>query len=458
MSSAIDWVACPGRVAIAALVVAVLGIAVTAGMAGAQWSDVYVWEKVYGGAGEVDVATDVRQAPDGGFIVGGYVGKKDGSSEAYLLKINGQGEKVWDKRFGEGTTNEFYCVLPVDGGYLCVGGTNEETGRGNDIYLVKVSSSGNEVWSKTYGTALTDFASKIIPASDGGYIVLGRTQRTDKRGFDAYLLKVNSNGNQVWDSRITNQSHDSCSDIKATADGGYVIAGIQKRLEGRPDDAYLLKTDSSGKKVWEQVYGGTYYDKGFAVAEVEGGYLLMGETTSYGNGTLGDFWLVRTDGAGKELWNATYGDKGWEDASSVMLKMPDGGFLICGGTTSIGNGNLDCYLLKVDRDGRFMWDAAYGTGSYERASSVVRATDGSYVIAGVQQKTGNMDDIYLVRTNGGPGLNSHLNWGGQADDSGAGGDQGNSGDSGNDGDSGSGKKSGGILQAIIDLIKSLFGL
>jgi hypothetical protein len=423
------------------------------GAASADTADHIVWDKTISGQGSY-TAKEIRETPDGGYIVAGYTTPTSGGkNKAYLLKLDAAGTKVLEKTYGTTDSEFFNSVLPVSDGYICAGGVLGGTPKNNDIRLVKIDKSGIVLWSKTFGTKEeNETIHSIIAATDGGYILMGRLLSGDKLGYDVHLMKVDTTGKLVWEKTIDYGNHVECNDIAAASDGGYVITGSIKVNE-KLDNVFLLKTDKSGNKAWETYYGGLWYDRGYSVVQADDGYMILGDTTTYGNGD-GDLWLIKTDKAGKEQWNRTIGDKSIEEAATIM-KTIDGGYILGGSTTAIGNGNLDYYMVKVDKLGKFQWDAAYGKAGYDQASFVIQDKAGDYLLLGNSLPGGSNSDIYIVKSSGGAGLNSHLNWGGSGGSTNNGG-TGNNTNSGGSGTNGDGSSSGGgFIASFINWIKGL---
>jgi len=182
----------------------------------------------------------------------------------------------------------------------------------------------------------------------------------------------------MW-SQIYEESgrFESAYSVIETSDGGYAIVGES----GLDSDFCLLKTDEWGNMQWTKTYGGTKDDRAFSVVETsDGGYALAGYTESFGAGSF-DFWLVKTDVNGSMQWNRTYGGSNLEKAYS-LIKTSDGGYVIAGYVQSSGFRGYDFWLVKTDLNGNMVWNQTYGRKDDEFAYSVVEASDGGYVVAG----------------------------------------------------------------------------
>jgi len=261
-------------------------------------SAVKKWSKTFGGSKD-DEGDSVQQTSDGGYIVVGHTSSYGaGYSDVYLIKTDASGNKVWEKTFGGGNIDVGESVQQTsDGGYIVAGGTMPYgTGKGG-VYLIKTDASGNKVWEKTFG-GKDDEGHSVQQTSDGGYIVAGITNSYGAGGYDVYLIKTDASGNKVWEKTFGGSKDEEWSSVQQTSDGGYIIAGDTMSYGAGVSDVYLIKTDASGNKVWEKTFGGNKGDSGKLVQQTsDGGYIVVGTTNSYGAGVL-NVYLIKTDANG----------------------------------------------------------------------------------------------------------------------------------------------------------------
>jgi len=306
-------------------------------------------------------------------------------------------QESWIQTHGGSSADVCYDMVPTsDGNFIAVGYTYSFGAGLGDFYAIKLDNNGNILWEQTYGGTNSDAASAVYVCSDG-YVMIGKTKSFGIGRYDACLIKTDTNGNTVWTNTFGGFIDDEGCDVIQTHDGGFAIAGITKSMAVGEQDMYLVKTDAGGQLEWEKAYGDFYKDEAYAVLQTnDNGYLLAGHTRSFGE-VSGDIFVVRTNSSGDTLWTRRYG--GSEDEWGYdMLKTPDNGFLIAGITSSYGAGDYDYYLIKISAGGDLIWEKTYGGYDTDYCQSFIQTTDGGYMLAGYTSSYGNGGfDQYLVK-------------------------------------------------------------
>jgi hypothetical protein len=205
---------------------------------------------------------------------------------------------------------------------------------------------------------LDDCGNSVQCSSDGGYVITGKTLSFDAGGGDVYLIKTDKSGNMQWSNTFGDSEHQEqgfC--VRQTSDGRYVIAGTSSDLSDLDEDACLVKTNADGNQEWYKIFGGDDRDGGTGVQQTGDGYVLCGYTHSFG---ALDFnaWLIKTDASGSRQWDQTFGGNAWDQAEAVQ-QTSDGGYVMAGMTRSDVPWE-QAWLIKTDADGMLEWSKTFG--------------------------------------------------------------------------------------------------
>ncbi|MDD2889850.1 MAG: T9SS type A sorting domain-containing protein [bacterium] len=357
-----------------------------------------IWTRVFGGIG-TEEGWNVQQTTDGGYIVCGYTSSFGaGSDDIYLIKTNSSGDTLWTKTFG-GTGSDYGYSLQqtTDSGYILCGYTSSFGAGGSDIYLIKTNSSGDTLWTKTYGGTGSDYGYSVQQTTDSGYIVCGYTYSFGAGGSDAWLIKTDGNGDTLWTKTFGGTGSDYGHSVQQTTDGGYIVCGYTYSFGAGGSDAWLIKTDGNGDTLWTKTFGGTDSDNGWSAQQTgDGGFIVNVITYSFGAGSE-DVWLVKTDSMGNTLWTKTYGGTSY-DYSYVTKQTKDGGYIICGHTESFGVGQCDVWPIKTDSIGDTLWTKLLGGAGEDCILSLQQTTDGGYILSGRTSSFGTgSSDVWLIR-------------------------------------------------------------
>lgn len=357
-----------------------------------------IWQTTYGGSG-LDYCYAARQTADNGFVFAGVKTLSCGNgADFWLLKTDQDGSIQWQNSFG-GTANDYAYSLTQtsDGGYVLTGFTESFGAGGRDVWLVKTDELGNLLWSNTLGLSNWDEGRAVIQTDDEGFIVAGSITSYFTGTVDVLLARFNSSGDLLWTKSYGESGSESGLSVQQTADGGYVVTGCTSSWGAGSDDLYLLKTDSQGTMEWDQTFGGSHVDWGRSVQQTsDGGYIVTGYTSSYGSG-YEDVWLIKTDEEGNLQWDRTYGGSLSDEGSHVQQTF-EGGYVISATTGSYGAGSLDLWVIKTDSNGNVQWDLTRGGSDWDTGHSVEQTSDGGYIVAGDTRSFGSgSSDAILVR-------------------------------------------------------------
>lgn len=354
--------------------------------------------KTIGGAGN-ETGTWVISTGDG-YLISGYVSSASGNQDALLVRVDNQGEIIWQKKFGGGSSEQFNGVVVLSDGYLAYGETQSYGAGGSDMFLVKVDGNGNILWSKTIGeSAYTDLTRYVLTLDDGGVILSGASAPTGSNAYNSTFTRMDAAGNILWAKKYSSPVSNICNanlvrndtiflsggmdseaffgfaDLQTgylydgwlysgtgtealyymqfAEDGNPVIADhTHSALTGEDVEFWAQKVDaSSGQVIWSKVYYRTADNLRGHIEKIQGGGFLLVPYDN-GNTNTGDALLVKIDGNGNLIWSYNYGGA-MADRLLKAFQTDDGGFIAVGDTRSYSsNGSSDILLLKTDAGGQ----------------------------------------------------------------------------------------------------------
>lgn len=349
-----------------------------------------VWSKTFGGSKD-DIATSVIQTKDNGFLIAGTTNSPDGDAQGngsqgglLLLKLKTNGSLEWKKLFASGFgfgEVDFQkadgTVKPVikaadDGGYiLAAARANGLPTTEADVWLAKLTSTGSESWTATFGGNQDDFVNDILVCSDGGFLITGSTassstsiQGAGKGFFDAYIIKTNANGKLLWQKGFGGTNYDAAYSAVEGADKSYYVVGETNSTDGDLlsgaglKDAFVVKFSEDGKLNWRNKFGGTNNDGFYSIQKTLDNKLIA---FGYSNSKIGeikpksslaDAWVMKFELNGLIITNALFGGADIEIARSGYL-LSDGNFIVAGNSNSVdgdvedNHGQADFWVFRT---------------------------------------------------------------------------------------------------------------
>lgn len=350
-----------------------------------------IWTRTYGGTNH-DFGCAVRICPDHGFIICGATASfGNGGWDVYLVRTDANGDTVWTRTYGGPSHDEGRDVaLTPDGGFLAAGYTSSYGAGGRDVYVVRVDAGGDTLWARTYGGALDDEAVSIQPSRDGGYVVVGTTYSFGAGVGDIYLLKMDSLGDTLWTKTFGGTSTETGSKVQVLADSFLVMAGSTWSYGAGSEDAYLIKADPKGDTVWTRTHGGDSREEVYdLVSTIDKGFLVAG--SSYFSLLGYDFFVFKTDCDGNVQWNYFNGSLG-DDYAYAVTEIPGRGYLIG------GNFSYELFLIRIDTAGSHYQYYIFGGAGIDCCQDLAVLDDTSYIaLANTTSFGQGQTDIWLLR-------------------------------------------------------------
>ncbi len=389
------------------------------------------------GGSKNDVASSISNTNDGGYIILGHTQsndydfseKENTSFDVMLLKYLANDELAWKKTYG-GTDDDrgSKIITTADGNYAIIGysrsndiDVNENAGD-KDFWLLKLDTSGNILWQKTFGYLGKDFGTSIIQTTDNGFLIVGELdvtssggQGNSKRkakhaGGDIWAIKIDNQGNIQWRKYFGGSFTDTPYTVIQTHEGDYIIAGTSDSTDADISnnkgsyDFWVIKINSQGTLLWEKSLGGTEIDEAKSIVSIDNQYFfILGHTRSSDQNVSiskggADLWLIKIDTHGNLLWEKSYGGNNF-DIGNTIRKTNDGNFIIGGNTRSAdfitNKGQNDAWLLKITPNGTVLWQKTIGGTDIDICYDVIETREGS--IIGIGESTSNDQDINVNR-------------------------------------------------------------
>jgi len=377
---------------------------------------------------------------DGTYLVAGtsnsypYLQKtapNKGHNDYWVVKMDATGNVIWDKSYGGDFDDRLREIIKTaDGNFILAGSSDSrksfdktEARRGaEDFWLVKIDANGNKIWDKTFGGTDEDVLRDIIPTQDGGFLIGGYSRSTvsvdktsSKGGADYWLIKIDANGNKIWDKTFGGTDDDILNRIESTDDNNFILAGNSYSQIGGDktmnvvgaNDIWLLKINPSGNIIWQKQFGGWAFEAvGGIKRTYDRGFIIGCYSSSWKSGdksddqrAFDDFWVIRIDANGNKLWDKTYGGN-WSDYVGDVYIDSEGNSIIAGYTDSeksfdvsegrIGDYSFDVWLVKLDKNGNKLWDKRLGSDGNDALSTISSDSDGDI------QLVGTLGDDYWI--------------------------------------------------------------
>lgn len=355
------------------------------------------FEKRFGGRyGEVGRA--LLPLKDGILIVGQTESFGAGQNDAYVIKVDRYGNKLWSATYGGRYSESAEAVAPIKGGFMITGATLSFGNMRQSLYVARISNTGQLMWENGFYSDEDDrYIGKSIAKINDKHMMIAGSEDHIKffnSEVECYLTAVSTNGQQKWVQRYGGEDPDRANSI-IKVKGGHVFAGETETWGHGDSDAYVVKIDESGKRVWHHVFG--YKDDENAkqiIPTSDGGYIFVGTTTSDRHKSH-DVYVVKLDSNGEKEWQHHYGDEGKEEGFGIVEDKE--GYVIVGFTESTKDYNSDVYLLKIDKQGNIFWKRTYGGPGDDEGYAIAKVRDG-FVITGFSEGTYDKGkDLYLLK-------------------------------------------------------------
>jgi hypothetical protein len=319
--------------------------------------------------------------------------------------------------FGDSSIEYFSEIQPTyDKGYIAVGTTSSTNGTASDVYVVKLDSLFNKQWSKHFGSSFLEVGKSIIQTLDSNYIFCGYTNKTQNGDYDIWIEKIDRQGNFIWEKFLGGNDWDFANQMKELPDSSLIICGTTYSFSNNAD-GYLLRVDKNGNLLWEKNIGSAARDElnglTFNLKKTE--IIAVGETDKNFTTDSTDIYFVKTDILGNLIIDTTYGGSKFDNALQVTSTF-DSAFVTIGSSNSQYLADLDYYSIKIDKNNTLQWQFTGGhNGSYDNDDKgVAITTKNQNIVFAINTKTygqGKTDIMLVEIDNWGNWINKNNTFG-----------------------------------------------
>ena len=312
----------------------------------------------------------------------------------------------WAKTYGGAGYSQAYSIQQtIDQGYIITGLTGSFSGS-YDFWVLKLNAVGDIEWQKAFGGTSADYGYCLQQTSEGGYVVAGSTNSFGKGGADLWIIKLNKVGEITWQRAYGGDKDDIGRSLQQTFDGGYIVAGETRSFGAGAADMWLLKLNSAGDVEWQRTYGTTGDDTALAVAQsFEGGYIVGGGSAPYGS------CVLKINPLGDIEWQVACGG----NRIQSVLQMLDQSFMVAG--YRYGGESNEFFIAKIAYRGDIRWQKTYGGSKDDLAYSMRQTIDGGFILGGETQSFGvSKRDAWVIKINVGGRIEWQRTYGGPGDE------------------------------------------
>jgi hypothetical protein len=345
------------------------------------------WQKIYDGpASRNDDALDVCESTDGHFYVVGSTFVMGIGERIYVLKLNQFGDTLWTRIISPPGAIAYAVASTNDGGCVL-------TGSGNAAFTIKVNANGTLGWQNIYNST-SCFLYDIKQTLDGGYIACGKLNTINN---DGYIIKIDSLGNLQWQKIYLSSYSKPLNSITEALDGGFISVGSVLDNPQDTTKAYILKIDTNGNEDWEKRFKINNRSTGCSsISQIEGGYLVGGNTRLYST-VIYQPYFVRLSLAGDTIFTQTYSDTNYlyqikpiNSNRYVVALSKDTAFIPY---------TIKARTLITDSIGTIIHENFFFNGKYDELTMVLPLSNGDIIFSGyTEPPTNQFTDIYIVRT------------------------------------------------------------
>lgn len=340
-------------------------------------SSAQIFQQVYQ-TEQIDFLNSVEQLDDNGFILTGYTnGAGSGGNDAIMIRTTPFGDILWAKAYGSAGNESFPITAPFGDNAVLVAGSTQSVSESGlpEGFVAAIDIDGEVLWTTCMGGELDDKVRDIKVLDDGGFLLTGMTNSFGEvQSYDLFLNRFDSEGTMLWSKVYGTDMYDVPLAVEANDEGEIFVWGHQSGDQTVGYDAFLLKTDSEGNELWNNRYSLELNELAWDLAMLpDGNIIITGDTNSAGAG-MNDIFVIYMDQDGELIWSKTVGNYSHDHGTNVR-HVQNKEFVIGGATGSIGAGGLDFVNVYMDTNGIIKYTVAFGGGVKDVAHGMTVTSD-----------------------------------------------------------------------------------
>jgi hypothetical protein len=349
---------------------------------------------------EPEIFASIELVPGGGALLSGFTSTTElRQMDGYLAEVAANTTLLWEIMPGDTLSEELYHALPIyGGGYIAVGTTNSYGDKAFDLWVLRLDADHNEIWSLSLGPDPFGVATQVRPDGAGGWFVSGFQSDGVVERADFRVVRMDDDGTIIWDNIYGGPEHDFALTSCTTMDGGLIVAGSTHSFTSENRDGYVMKIDADGNQVWQRVIGGPWPDYFNDIKRTsDGNYVLVGTTHVQEIEEESDMYIVLINEDSDTLFETNVGGDSWDEGMAVV-QTTDRGYFCVGNSFDPDAGVMNGFGVRLDEFGNVLWtDPEYGDeDGYQELHDVI-IWDGDLVRAvGYTSSTDMGDADFLV--------------------------------------------------------------
>jgi hypothetical protein len=317
----------------------------------------------------------------------------------FAISWMAQAQNLFFRTYGApGHFNQAADIIQgIENGFLIAGSTGGWGSENGDMVVIRTDSVGNQEWEKVYGTSFAEKAIDLIALNDGNYLLGGQTNRSENGDYDVYLVKLNSDGDTIWTKQFGTTAWDLFEGITELSNGNLVMTSTSYDLPFPNGGILNICTDANGEELWRGVLPmGDEQLAGGIVSTAEDTIYVGGSAFNPENNSM-DFLMAKLDANGTVIWTKLLGTSEDDHLTDVCL---GSGALIgaCGYSMQTETAKQG-KLYQFDADGNVPFFAQTTPGEqFANSFSAIRynAPDNTMIVASVF-KDGTVNRAALFR-------------------------------------------------------------